>query len=317
MNTPIRGYLLAVTMTLVGCDSAKEPMLKAREAEAAGKVSEAKTLYTEVCKASEKSPFCPVAKERIDALTAREAMTLAAEGNYAKAKEQSATISSGPAKRAYDALMKTRTVTAWATFEEANASADKAAARAKMEGLAAASSPVAEKAKEWLAKNGPALLLAEIKAACKADGVGSCIDLGKKMAKAYSSAPEAAEAQTLVDAEYKRLYPVLRQAEALLVQRLEVYNWLAKRGFCLVDADPTLQAHQAMAECNESIGIPADRGDPSNTEFLVRAWTKKLEEVHDPGWVKAFEERWAKVASDGIYDPANLPKPGEKAAGKK
>lgn len=315
MKTLQCGFALVCALVLAGCDGAKEPMAKAREAEAAGKWAEAKTFYADVCKAKADSPFCPVAKQRIDAISAIEAMTLITEGNYAKAKEQSATLTDGPGKRALDAMAKTKAMTVWASFEDANAGADKAAARAKMEELAATSSPVADKAKEWLTKNGPALLFAEIKAACKADGSGSCSDLGKKMAKAYPSAPELAETQTLVDAEYKRLYPVLKQAESLLVQRLEVFNWQAKRDLCVKFVDSNSESE--VQGCNEAIGIPADRGDPFNTDFLEKAWKKKLDEVHDPGFIKSLEDRWSIVASAGTYDPASLPKPGDKPAPKK
>jgi hypothetical protein len=158
-------------------------------------------------------------------------------------------------------------------------------------------------------------LLAEVKAACKADGTGSCADLGKQMAKAYASAPEAAEAQPLVEAEYKRLYPTLKQAEGLLVQRLEVYNWKAKHDLCVTLVDSSSESD--VQACKEVIGIPSDRGDPFNTDFLEKAWKKKLDEVHDPGLIKSLEERWGKVATAGTYDPANLPKPGDKPAAKK
>ncbi|HRI71654.1 MAG TPA: hypothetical protein PK156_45795 [Polyangium sp.] len=315
MKTMKWGALVGFAFVVMGCDAAKEPMAKAREAEAAGKLADAKTLYADVCKANEKSPFCSVAKQHAAALAVRESMATIAEGNYAKAKEQGAAATDGPAKRAYEALAKTKAMTVWATFEEANAGADKAAARAKMVELAQASSPVADKAKEWLAKNGPALLLAEIKSACKADGTGSCSDLGKQMAKTYPSAPEATEAQTLVDAEYKRLFPVLKQAEGLIVQRLEVYNWQAKRDLCMKFVDSN--AESEVQACGEAIGIPTDRGDPFNTDFLEKAWKKKLDEVHDPGLIKSLEDRWSKVASTGIYDPANLPKPGDKPAAQK
>lgn len=310
------GFVLGFAFLLGGCDGAKEPMAKARAAETEGKLAEAKTLYGDVCKANEKSPFCAVAKQHIETLTAREAIAALSEGNAGKVKELGATATSGPAKRIFDALGKTKTMTALAAFEEANAGADKSAARAKMEELAKTSSPVADKAKEWLGKNGPGLLIAEVKEACKADGKGSCSELGQKLVKAYPSSPEAAEAQTLVDAEYKRLFPVLKQAEGLLVQRLEVYNWEAKRGLCLQMADPNNIESETQA-CNEAVGIPADRGDPFNTDFLEKAWKKKLDEVHDPGMIKVLEDRWKKIAADGIYDPANLPKPGEKPAAKK
>lgn len=318
MKTQQCGFLLGFAFLLGGCDGAKEPMAKARAAEAEGKWAEARALYGDVCKANEKSPFCAVAKQQIESLTAREAMAAMAEGNAGKVKELGAGVTGGPAKRVIDALGKTKAMAAYAALDEANTSTDKSATRLKMEELAKTSSPVADKAKEWLAKNGPGLLIAEVKEACKPDGKGSCSELGQKLVKAYPSSPEAAEAQTLVDAEYKRLFPVLKQAEGLLVQRLEVFNWQSKKDLCLKFTDPNNAESEGQA-CNEAIGIPADRGDPFNTDFLEKAWKKKLDEVHDPAMIKVLEERWGKIASAGTYDPASfhLPKPGDKPAAKK
>lgn len=314
--TSMRNFGIVVfCLAMIGCDGAKEPMAKAREAEAAGKLAEAKTLYGEVCKANEKSPFCAVAKRHIEVLAVREALAGLGEGNVAKVKEQASSITGGPAKRAYDALGKTKTMSVWAAFDEANALTDKSAARAKMEELAQASSPIADKANEWLTKSAPGLLLAEVKAACKPDGTGSCMELGAKLGKAYPATAEAREAQELVDTEYKRIYQTLKQAEGLLVQRLEVSNWQAKRDLCVKLVPP--ESESDIAACNESVGIPADRGDPFNTDFLEKAWKKKLDEVKDPGRIKELEARWDKIASSGIYDPANLPKPGDKPAAKK
>lgn len=315
MSRSIAWPLAFLALALAGCDAAKEPMSKAREAEAAGKRPDAKALYAEVCKASADSPFCAVAKQRIEALTVDEALELCAAGRYGQAKELAATVSGAPAKRAFEALAKTRGLSLGSAFEEANASADKAAARVKMEELAAQSSPVADGAKEWLAKNGPALLLDEVKAACKPDGTGSCVDLGKKMAKLFPTSPEAGDAKALVDAEYKRVHPLLKQAEALLVQRLEVHNWKSKYDLCMKQAEPSPGGYE-MQVCKTEAGAPEDRGDPFSTSFLEGAWKKKLGEIHDPGRVKSLEERWAKIESEGVYDPASLPKPGESDAKK-
>lgn len=302
---------ITISCLLIGCDSAKGPMAKAREAEAAGKLADAKALYADVCKANEGSPFCPVAKQHIDAITVREAMDLVEQGQYAKAKELSTSIGAQGAKAAYEELLKTKAVTAGLAFEEANTSADKAQAVMKMEELAAQSSPAAEKATEWLAKNAPALLLAEIKATCKADGKGACADLGKAMERQFQGSAEAGEAKPLVEAEYKRLYPILKQAEGLLVQRLEVYLWKVKYDLCLEQTLPAPGGGEGLV-CKSEAGAPEDREDPFDTGFLEKAWKKKLDEINDTGLVKQLEDRWLKIESSGIYDAANWPKPGDK-----
>src|SRR5262249_30293168 len=153
-------------------------------------------------------------------------------------------------------------------WEEASALADKEQALAKIEPLADLGVPVSAKAREWLEKNRPAALLARVKAACAADARASCAEAGKALATLHPSSPENAEAQRLVQTDYARAFPLLKQAENLLIQRVELYDkdqlveiCTAKSGALNADA------------C--AVQVVGDRHLPT-VSFLDGAWKKKL-----------------------------------------
>ncbi len=300
---------LVASLSLFGCDPAKEPMSRALSAESAGKLEEAKALYGEVCKSAEISPLCPAAKERIEAISLKEAISLVDQGRYGKAKELLDSISSEEGKRAARALSKTRAMRYGLAFEEASASQDKAAARTKMLEIADESVAVAPSARAWLDANGPALLLVEMKAACRPEGKGSCQRLGEAMEERYAKSPEAAEAKSLVAAEYKRVMPLCVQAERLLIQRLEVYEKEAKYKLCVENFMPAPGGTAQFACAGE-----LELGEPKEKMFSIgpikQAFDKKLEEIHDPGIVAEFNKRWELCDSKGEYDPVSWPKPG-------
>lgn len=304
---------LLAALWLFGCDAGNEPFKRAAEAEAAGKLGEAKGLYAEVCAKAADSPLCPVAKRRAAQLGVKEAYKHLAEGQYKTAKElldAAAGAEDAGVKRAATAALTDPELTAGLAWEEASTATDKAKARAKMDELAAGHSAVAPRAREWLGKNAPSILLAEMKSACRPDGQGSCVELGEKMATMYATSPEAAEAARLVDEEYKRTQPLLKQAERLLIQRLEVYNKKARYDLCVRDFMPA-PGGTAEYACAGSLEM-----EPSENMFSTRVieqyWDKKLEEIHDPGHIKRLKERYSRIEDKGEYDPEPWPKPGEK-----
>jgi len=213
-------------------------------------------------------------------------------------------------KRAAEALLRSAEVTAGLAVEEASRGADKAKARAKMEEIAEQHVAAATSARAWLEKNGPALLLDEVKAACLPDGKGSCLELQKRMASAYGKSPEAAEAAKLFDAEYKRAAPLLKQAENLLIQRLEIYNKEKKYNLCLQEVEPA-PGSVVVHLCAAEVGVEPRESDMFSTSFLDKAWEKKLAEVHDPRHVRRLQERYKAIAERGEYDPEPWPKPAE------
>jgi hypothetical protein len=303
----VTGVVVGIgALVLAGCEAGKEPLARAGQLEAEGSFAEASKLYAETCEKAKDSPLCLIAKKRGERLRVKEGYKALDEGQFGKAKElfTAAAASEDPAvKRAATVALEAPELTAFLVWDEASAASDKAAARAKVEALAEGHTAVAPRAREWLAKNGPSVLLAEVKNACKPDGAGSCMELGAAMARRVPSSPEAAEAAKLVEDEYKRLQPTLRLAENLLIQRLEVYNKEAKVALCVEEKggqDPEGECYSTVGVTRREIDSPKGAIDP--------AFDKRLAEIRDPGYVKAFRDRMRKIVESGEYDGEPWPK---------
>lgn len=299
---------LSLWLPLAGCDAGKEPLAQAAAEESEGKLAEAAAHYNEVC--SKASSLCPTAAKLAERIKVKQAWKLIDEGQYAKASEalKAAAQSSDPAtKRAAEEALKYFELTQGIAWEEASAMADKNQARAKMEEIAASGSQVSPKAREWLAKNRPAMLLDQVKAACKPGGQGSCAEAGEALSSLHPGSPESAEAKALVDAEYARIYPRLKEAENLLIQRVGIYD----RDQLVAKCMETTEGFDPVSHETECIEANTLAQMPT-VEFLTKAWEKKLSEVGDPYYVKRFEERWNKAGEAGEHDPEPWPKPAGK-----
>jgi hypothetical protein len=296
---------LALWLPLAGCDAGGEPLAQAAAEESEGKLAEAAGHYNEVC--SKASKLCPTASKLADRLKVKQAWKLLEEGQYAKAAEAlkaAAQSSDATAKKAAEEALKYSELEHGLAWEEANAMADKKQARPKMEELARVGALVSPKAREWIAKNRPALLLEQVKAACKPGGEGSCAQAGEALQSLHPGSPESAEAKGLVDAEYARIYPRLKEAENLLIQRVGLYDRDQHVKDC-VNTTWAPDMDMVAQHCLESV-TPATM---PTVEFLTKAWEKKLGEVGDPYYVKRFQERWKQAESAGEHDPEPWPKP--------
>jgi hypothetical protein len=300
--------VLLASLPLAGCDAAKDPYARAAAAEAEGKLAEARTLYGEACTKNASSPLCTLAKSRSEALSVREAYATLDAGEFGKAKElfTAAGAAQAPGLKAAAALgLEDEELKAALAWEEAQ-KADKAAARGTIEGLAAGHTKAAPKAREWLAKNGPAMLLEEIKAACKQGGTGSCVELGEKMAELFPQSPEAAEAQKLVDEDYERIRKRLGEAEGLLVQRLEVALKKARYDACVNEGASPEPAENCLSTLDLTMN------EPFATRVIDKAWDAKLAEIGDSGYVARFRERYKRVEEKTEHDFTTWSKRGDK-----
>jgi hypothetical protein len=293
----------AAVLAFAGCDAGKDVLAKGAEAEAAGDFAQARTLYQEACA---KSPaLCPIATRQAEQVTLKEAWKAIAAGEYDKAKKavEAAKAATDPAvKGAGEAASQYVEYAQGLAWEDASALADKEPALPKIEAIADLGVPVSALAREWVAKNRPAILLGRVKAACRAGRQGSCAETGKALATLYPSSPENAEAQALVMADYQRVYPLLKQAESLLIQRVEVYD---KDKIVEVCVSKSSEAG-AQAACESQ--VVGDRNLPS-VDFLEGAWKKKLDEIKDPLFVQGLDARFKRAGSTGELDPAPWPKP--------
>lgn len=296
--------LLLAAAVISGCKGGNDPLSRAADAEAAGNFTEARALYKEASTSDPK--HAPLATRLGERLAVKEAWKAIAAGEYGKAK---AALEAGNA--ATDPAVKAAAAAAaldpeyvhGLAWEEASALADKELGLPKIEALVDLGVPVSAKAREWLEKNRPGLLLARVKGACKAGARVSCAEAGKALATLHPQSPESAEAQALVQADYQRAYPLLKQAENLLIQRVELYDKDRLIEICTEKSGPA----GADACTTQVVG---DRHYPTPS-FLEGAWRKKLDEIGDPLFVKALEGRYARAESSGEYDPEPWPKPAD------
>ncbi len=282
---------------LAGCDAGKEPFLKASAAEESGDYKGAATLYQEVC--AKKSPLCNMAKKREARLAIKAAWKAYEAGNYKEAKsiaDAAATSADLVTAEGAKAILGNADLLLGVAFEEAVGMADKAAQLKAMEGIAKEATVVSPKAKEWLDKNRPGLLLAEAKAACVPKGAGSCAAAAKRLASSHPDSPEAKEAAGLAAENYKRLYPKIKDVENLLIQRVSVYEKAAKIEACkkFGGTDET---------CAEAVTVQAP-----GLDYLEGFYKQRLELVEDPYFKEHFEKRWG-LAAGGQYDAEPWPKP--------
>lgn len=293
--TPVLGA--AALLTASGCDAGKEPMRKAAEAEAAGDFAGASTLYEEVC--TKRSPLCDAARKRQSRLSIKSAWKAVADGKYKDAKPiaEAAAKSADPVTaEAAAAVLANPDLVSGLAFEDALAVTDKAAQVKAMEEVARQNSVVAAQAKEWLDKNRPAILLAAAKAACVPKGQGSCAGTVKRLAEAHPESPEAKEAKELAAANYKRLYPKIKDVENLLIQRLSVHDKDGKMEVC--------KKYGGNDEtCGEMVTVQAP-----GLDYLTKFFDEKLALVDDPYYRGQFEKRWS-ASAIGEYDAELWPKP--------
>ena len=294
--------LLLAAPLLTGCDAGADALARGADAEAAGNLAEARARYQEAC--DKGSRHCPLATRLRERIVVKEAWKAIGAGDYAAARASldAAKSASDPAvKAAADAAFQAPDLAAALAWEEASALPDKDAALAKIEALAGRGVPVSVKAREWLSKSRPAVLLARVVAACKPGSRVSCAEAGKVLAALHPTSPENAEAQRLVQADYERVYPLLKQAENLIIQRVELYDKDQLVEIC------SLKSGAANADAC-AVEVVGARHLPTPS-FLYGTWKKKLDEIGDPFFVKGLEARYARAESAGEHDPEPWPKP--------
>jgi hypothetical protein len=290
--------MLVAALMLTGCDAGKEAFLKGAQAEEKGDLAGAAPFYEEVC--TRQSPLCDAARKREARLALKRAQKALDEEHYkdarailddAKGSEDARTAELAAALLALPELVQ------GVIYEDALAAKDKNAALKAMEGVASEPSAMAPKAKEWLDKNRPEMLLVQVKVSCRPAPQASCEELTRKLAILHPDSAEAREAKALAADNYKRLHPKLKEVENLLIQRVSVYDKAQKIELCK-------KTGGSDDDCEQR----ASTSPVPTLSYLENFWKAKLTEVDDSYYRKQFEARWEK-ASAGQYDPEPWPKP--------
>jgi len=321
MRATLPGICALSAILLFGCDHGKEPLAKGADAEALGNFVEAAAQYRAVCEKG--SSLCPIATRGLERIKLTEADKVLSSGDYTKAKaaiDRAVATTDAGVKRAAEEMNKLPELEKGLAWEAASASVKPDEVFAVMEGLAGASVAVSPKAREWLEKNRPRVLLDRIKAACAPQGAGACAELGRELARLHPTSPESAEANKLVEADYARVFPRLQEAENLIGQQVTIYEKDKKIYWCMRseanDSDPGGTSELPLESLNASFRAGCEAQVPSegvpSADFLRKAWEKKLDEIHDPSFTTQFKERMERAGKEGQFDREPWPKPAGK-----
>jgi hypothetical protein len=299
-----------LALPLAGCDAGRRPFAEAGRAEAEGRFDDAIARYAAVCSKAPASPLCARAEARADRLVVRQAITAIADKRFGQAKPwlDTAAGSKDPvAREAAAQVAASPDFVQGLAWMEAAAIEDHRQALPKMEALASADVTSSADARAWVEKNRPAIMLEDVQAACvpAPPEHASCVATGRKLAALYPRSPEAAAARKLVEAEYRRMVPVLREAETVLMRAVPIGRGSAKVERCMQQMPENAAPHaSSMREICEGEGF-----DPQLTSDVQTSWLEVTAQIRDPEIFRVLTDRWDRVMSEGIYEPRFWPPP--------
>ncbi len=307
---PSAPCLLAVH--LLACGSGRDVLPEADALEKAGKLEEAAARFDQVCPLAPAGPGCPQAGARAFEARMKAAEAEVGQGHYLAAERLvlQAELSADDAarKRAQDRLGQDDLVMG-IRYERAIAMMDKKKVAAALDPLATGSSPAATKAKEWLAREKPALLAEAAKAACGPEHEGSCSEAFAALEASGAKGPEVDEATHLAEAEQQRIAKLRTQAAGFL----RVFASLG-------------QKQKAFEKCQtEKVGDGTDPSaiksacddevfgtDPDDKKYQARKnnetlFRRLLRQIADPALVRDLEARKARALSEGAVPAGGAP----------
>jgi hypothetical protein len=305
--------VLFLGVAAVGCDKGKAPYSEGVDLEEHGKLQEAADKYDSVCKRAPDSKLCPPSIERAAAVRLKLADTAISANKFEDAEKTLKIVADSgddASKKKASATLLAKPMTFGLQWEKAFKLADKRAALGPMETVATSDTPIASKATEWLQKERPALLLADVRAACAPKYTDACPTACDKLIKLHADTPEGKEAattRTAYDAEVaklkaeqevaegKRLYPLLVKVEALLARAKKVWQDGKDHDACylrMLAADPD-NAFAALSACGEV--------DTKKSDKVKTAWDDLLKEINTPALEAGLNARWKKARDDCDY----------------
>jgi hypothetical protein len=348
-RTPMRLHRLAVLAALVAIGCAKPPPVaeQGQALAAAGKLPEAADKLAAACAVEPDKADCAsierrAAETRIEA--ARRAM---AEGRYLAAErlvEQAMLTDAAPLRDQAAAMLRAEELATGRRYELALALPDRHMTMAAMEAIVHDKAPpnaATKRAAEWIEKERPALIAADVTEACKPDAppAFSCAAAYAELRKASGSGPAWEAAEAAGRAETARLYPLRVKAEQMIGLYVAFGRIDRKLADCVSDAPLFPEAAVAPSTADAGAGDAdagagdadagaADAGAPydptakcrksilpddavAKRDRHDRAFQDLLAEVRDPFVVSELAARRDKALADGKVDKIEIEKPEE------
>lgn len=312
-----------ICLVVSGCDEGKSIYDEAVALEEGGKLAEAAEKYDAVCRRAPKSSMCMPSMGRAAAVRIKLAEQAIAAFEFSKVKgilEQVASEGDDASKERAKKTLTSRDMVEGLRWEKALANPDKTAAMFDMEAVAQSSSLAAGKAKKWLDKEQPSLLLAAATAACTPMVTGTCENVCSKLLRLYPNSPEAAKAKVMLEAaeeakaaakveaearEAERLYPLLVEAEKLLSQAKSIWRQQKAHHDCNLRnlaANPN-NPLAAMVVCGDSDGVWRQE------KKLKDAWEKLLVKIAHTATADTLKKRFEAALENGEYEKQTPKKP--------
>lgn len=304
---------LGLGLAAAACSSpAKNVLTDAAALEAQGKLEEAAAKLEMGCALSPSAEPCPASDAKAAETWQKAAEKAMTEGRYRDAERLFHRALLTTADDAGRATIRERIakedLAQGLLFERAAGIGDRVAAAAVMEDLAKNETPAGTKAKAWLVKERPALLTAAVMAACGPAHEGSCTRTWALLQEAGATGPDMDKARALAEAEERRVYPLLVQAEGFLpvfLGRYRVKEQIAKCVAGMADGESATPE----GDCASGFGTspPEERYESEkNQDTLFR---RTLKQIGDPAITKDYENRRAAAEQNGNHVKLPIPKP--------
>jgi hypothetical protein len=299
---------IGVGLFAVGCDAGKAPYNEAVALEEKGLLSEAADKYDAVCRRAPDSKFCPPSQTRAAKVRLDFAEQRMRELKFEAAREAIAPVlesADSDAQKRAKTMAESPEMTMGLRWEKALAAPDKASVLKAMEEIATSTTPVAAKAKEWLAAERPSIWLARAKEACAKPGEEKCPANCRAILEAYPNSEQAGAAKKLLEAygtaEAARIHPLLTEAEKMLQECVRL--WSAEQAYSnctlrqlAVDDNPL----RAVAVCGDHTAASRQ------SEKLDEAWAKLLQDIGDETRTTPLQQRWTNACEHGEYKKVDL-----------
>jgi hypothetical protein len=303
-----------LALAMASCGGGRDVFPEAESLEKAGKYEEAAAKLDLVCPLAPAGPQCAEAGARAFEARMKAAEAEVGQGHFLAAdrlvRQAMATGDEAARKRARERLAQ-EDLTSGIACERALAMTDRKKAAVALAPIAASKGPAAAKARAWLDTEGQAILVQAVLAACGPDHEGSCSESVAALKASGNKGPDVDAAARAVDAEQRRVAPLLKQAESFLhVFAAQAQKQLA---FQKCQAEHTADGTDPAAvrgKCEEE-AFGTDPDDKryqaqKNNESLFR---RLLKNIADPALAKSLAARKGAAQSFGEVYPASKPAP--------
>ncbi|HZF47041.1 MAG TPA: hypothetical protein VE093_00250 [Polyangiaceae bacterium] len=314
------GAAVAVLLGCLGCSASGPDVVPEAEAlEGQGKFEEAAAKFEIACANRPDDAKCPSSGERAARARLKAAEKSMAEGLYIDAEKtllRAFLTAEGAVQNEIADKLVGAELKDGLRYQRALLLADKALTQKTLDEIAASGAPAVQaKAKEWLDKERPALLIAAVKDACGPAHKGSCTSAFAKLKEAGLKGPEADEAAAIAEEEERRVYPKRAEAErflAVFATQKTKEDGVEK---CVEEGSadaPSGRTAALKGTCwEEAFGTDWYQARKTNENL----WRRLMKTIADPDLVAALEARKREALSTGAVQKLDIPKP--KAAPKK